>query len=108
MPPAVGFEDIEVVFAVAEFHAREWEAFLAANDLQLSVLISWFVASEELVVFGEISNHVLRRVGAKHFRHAGLRRVAVNPAVTSAAEIRACIRRQFLPFYDWLLPYRLG
>src|ERR1700751_956398 len=108
MPPAVEFEEPKEVFAVAEFHAREWEAFLAANDLQLSVLISWFVASEELIVFGEISNHVLRCVGAKHFRHAGLRPVAVNTAVTSAAGIRACIRRQFLRFYDWLLPYGLG
>ena len=46
------------------------ERFLAANDLQLSVLIFGVVTGEELIVLGEIADHVLRRVSAKHFRHA--------------------------------------
>src|ERR1700720_3748774 len=62
VPLAVGFKDIEVMFAVAEFHAREWEALLAVNDLQFSVLISWFVAGEKLIVLPEIADHILGRV----------------------------------------------
>src|SRR6201987_3532192 len=108
MPLAVGFEDVEVVFAVTEFHAREWRAILTANDLQLSVLILWFVTREELIVLGEIADHVLRRIDAKHLRHARLRPVAINAAMTAAAGIRSRIRWQILRLYDRLFLHWLG
>src|ERR1700747_1564202 len=102
VPLAVGFEDVEVVFAVTEFHAREWGAILAANDLQLSILILWFITGKELIVLGEIADHVLRRIDAKHLRHARLRPVAINAAMTAAAGIRSRIRWQIFSLYDRL------
>ena len=67
MPLAVRFEDDEVVFAIPEFHAGEWSAILPPNYLQFSIVILRIVASEELIIRGEIADYVLRRVDAKHF-----------------------------------------